>query len=124
MKYFGYTVVVILFFILLWVIGKGCAVTEKVTNVDTAFINYEQFQEIWNTCEKINTDLGIMRELPEDDKMFEQFSKTQRIATLKSQLNRWVEDYNAKSKMWHKSMWKSEKLPYQLKVTNFNNYQE
>lgn len=122
MRIFGIIILVILAFIALWFIGKGCAVMDKVTNVDTAFINYEQFQEIWNTCQKINIDLGIMKELPEDDKMFEQFSKVQRVSTLKIQLNKWIEDYNAKSKMWHKSMWKSEKLPHQLTVESFSNY--
>lgn len=94
--------------------------TEKV--IDTAFIRYEEFQEIYNTCSKLNTDLCNMRELPSDDKMFEQFSKAQRINTLKTQLNRWVEDYNAKSKMWNRSMWKSKALPYQLDVNQFNCY--
>lgn len=71
MKAFGIIVLVILALVLLWFIGKGCQVAEKVTNVDTAFINYEQFQEMWNTCQKINTDLGIIKDVPEDDKQFE-----------------------------------------------------
>ena len=32
------------------------------------------------------------------------------------------EDYNAKSKMWGRSLWKSKSLPYQLSVTDFSNY--
>ena len=91
------------FLILVGIIGALLSRTGQI--VDTAFIRYEEFQEIYNTCEKVNTDLGIMKELPPDDVMFEQFSKTQRVATLKSQLNRWVEDYNAKSKMWNRSIW-------------------
>lgn len=121
-KIFGIASLVIILFIGMWFLNRGCQVVNKVTNVETAFINYEQYQEIWNTCEKINTDLGIMRDLPEDDVMFEQFSKAQRISTLKMQLNKWVEDYNAKSKMWHKSLWKSKALPYQLTVNEFSNY--
>jgi len=108
------------FILLVSGIGWIASRTEKV--VDTAFVRYEEFQEIYNTCEKINTDLGIMKDLPSDDKMFEQFSKTQRVATLKSQLNRWVEDYNSKSKMWNRSIWKSNTLPYQLTVNQFSNY--
>jgi hypothetical protein len=61
-------------------------------------------------------------DLPESDKMFEQFSKTQRINTLKTQLNRWVEEYNAKSKMINHSLWKSSELPYQLNTNQFNCY--
>lgn len=111
--------VVLLFFAIggvTWFFSRA----EKVA--DTAFIRYEEFQEINNTCSKLNTDLCNMRELPENDKMFEQFSKAQRINTLKTQLNKWVEDYNAKSKMWNRSMWKSSSLPYQLDVNQFNCY--
>jgi hypothetical protein len=104
------------------VIGKGCNQAVKATHIDDATIVYEEYQEIYNTCSKLNTDLGNMKELPETDKMFEQFSKAQRINTIKTQLNRWVEDYNAKSKMWGKSLWKSTALPYQLDVNNFSNY--
>jgi len=86
-----------------------------------AIIKYEEFQEIYNTCEKLNTDLGIIQTLPEDDKMFEQFSKSQRIVSLQQQLNRWVEEYNSKSKMWNRSIWKSESLPYQLYIYNYSN---
>jgi hypothetical protein len=94
--------------------------TEKT--VDAAFVKYEEFQEIYNTCSKLNTDICNMRDMPEGDKSFEQFSKAQRINTLKTQLNKWVEDYNAKSKMWNRSIWKSDQLPYQLNVNQFNCY--
>lgn len=108
------------FLILVGIIGAVLSRTGNV--VDTAFIRYEEFQEIYNTCEKINTDLGIIHRVDENDKMFEQFSKAQRIAALQSNLNRWVEDYNAKSKMWNRSIWKSSTLPYQLTVQQFSNY--
>jgi hypothetical protein len=61
-----------------------------------------------------------MKSLPENDKMFEQFSKVQRVNTIKTQLNRWVEDYNAKSKMWGRALWKSNQLPYQLTNQEFS----
>lgn len=90
--------------------------------VNTGIIRYEEFQEIYNTCEKLNIDLCNMREMPENDKSFEQFSKSQRINTLKTQLNKWTQDYNAKSKMHNRSIWKSSDLPYQLDVNQFNCY--
>lgn len=93
---------------------------ENVT--DGAFIEYENFQETYNTCMKLNTDLCNMKALPDTDKMFDQFSKAQRINTLRTQLNRWVEDYNGKSKMWNKALWKSSTLPYQLSVNQFSCY--
>lgn len=107
--------VLLLSTITFWV-SKG----KEATHIDDAVQNYEQFQEIYNTCVKVNTDLCNMKDLPEDDKMFEQFSKTQRILALKTQLNRWVEEYNAKSNMWGRSSWKSNKLPYELNVNQFN----
>lgn len=95
----------------------------KTTDVaDSAIIHYEEFQDLYNTCSKLNTDLCNMKDLPDSDKMFEQFSKAQRLNTIKTNLNRWVEDYNSKSKMWNRSLWKSGKLPYQLNVTDFPCY--
>lgn len=95
---------------------------KKATHIEDAVKVYEEFQEIYNTCEKLNTDLCNMRAAPESDKMFEQFSKEQRLLTLRTSLNRWVNDYNAKSKMWGRNLWKSKKLPFELSVQNFNCY--
>jgi len=117
--------------IIYWIIGVCIVLSiagflvlkaRQATHIDDAVQNYEQFQEIYNTCVKLNTDLCNMQELPADDVMFQQFSKPQRINTLKTQLNRWVEDYNAKSKMWGRALWKSSALPYQLDVNQFNCY--
>lgn len=101
---------------LVWNTGK------KAAHLDDAVQVYEEFQEIYNTCSKLNTDLCNMRDLPDDDKMFEQFSKPQRIIALQTNLNRWVQDYNAKSKMWGRNLWKSKSLPYELSVNQFNCY--
>jgi hypothetical protein len=90
--------------------------------VMTGVIRYEEFQEIYNTCQKLNTDLQIIQSTPEADKQFEQFTKSQRTNSIKQNLNRWVEDYNAKSKVWTRSMWKSNSLPYQLSVNDFSNF--
>ena len=115
--------------IVYWVIGVIIVTSvifwslNKTTDVaDSAIIHYEEFQDLYNTCSKLNTDLCNMKDLPDTDKMFEQFSKAQRLNTIKTNLNRWVEDYNAKSKMWNRSLWKSGKLPYQLSVTDFPCY--
>lgn len=111
-------------FVLLTVLSVGCytcnQMKENVT--DKAFIRYEEYQEIYNTCQKLNSDLCNLKDVPETDKMFEQFSKTQRQVGIRNTLNRWVEEYNAKSKMWNRAMWKSKELPYQLSQQNFNCY--
>lgn len=101
---------------------RACDKAEEATHLHDAVIVYEEYQEIYNTCTKLNVDLGNMQSLPADDIMFEQFSKAQRVNTIKTELNRWVETYNGKSKMWGRSLWKSSSLPYQLNVLDFNNY--
>jgi hypothetical protein len=102
------------------VVGLVVRSIKKATHIEEAVIIYEEYQEIYNTCSKLNTDLCNMESLPEDDKMFEQFSKAQRILAIKTNLNRWVEEYNSKSKMWGRQLWKSNELPYQLNVNQFN----
>lgn len=119
----------------LWVIGicllVGAFITtcnlfwgtaKKATHIDDGIAVYEEFQEIYNTCDKLNIDLCNMRDMDASDKMFEQFSKPQRILAIQTNLNRWVQDYNAKSKMWGRALWKSKTLPYELSVENFNCY--
>ena len=115
--------------IVYWVIGLSIILSiggfvihkmREATRIDTAVQNYEEFQEIYNTCTKINTDICNMKDVPETDPMFSQFSKAQRILSLRTSLNRWIEEYNAKSKMWGRSLWKSNSLPYQLSNQEFN----
>ena len=90
--------------------------------IKNSFNSYEEFQEIYNTCQKLNTDLCNIKEVPESDKMFDQFSKSQRITGIRQTLNRWIEEYNGKSKMWNRSLWKSKQLPYQLSTSDFSCY--
>jgi len=92
----------------------------EATHLHDATLRYEEYQEIYNTCTKLNTDLCNMKAMSENDPMFDQFSKAQRVLTIKTQLNRWIEDYNAKSKMWGRSLWKSKELPYQLTNEQFS----
>jgi hypothetical protein len=115
--------------IIYWIIGVTlvCSIggfivhkMREATHIDTAVLKYEEYQEIYNTCSKINTDICNMKDVPETDPMFSQFSKAQRILALRTNLNRWIEDYNAKSKMWGRSLWKSNELPYQLSNQEFN----
>lgn len=123
MKILGYSALTLVVIVaLFWISMAGRACNHVGRSVDNAVINYEEYQEIYNTTVKLNTDLCNMKEVPDDDKMFEQFSKAQRINQIKTQLNRWVEDYNAKSKMFNRSIWKSGSLPYQLAVNQFNCY--
>jgi hypothetical protein len=103
-----------------WILTRPAKIAEKV--LDESLNNYEKFQEIYNTCAKINLDLGSLKNIPADDKMFTNFSKEAQLNQKRMQMNRWVEEYNAKSKMWNRAMWKSNKLPYQLSTEQFSNY--
>ena len=119
-RIFGYIVaIMVLGFVLNSV---GIFQKHAYTSMENAVINYEEFQEIYNTCQKIDTDIAIIQGVPNGDVMFEQFSKAQRLATLKVNLNKWVENYNAKSKMFNRSIWKSNSLPHQLDINDFINY--
>ncbi|MCR4374180.1 MAG: hypothetical protein NUW22_04965 [Acidobacteria bacterium] len=102
----------------------GWFLTRAGSIADTAVVRYEEFQEIYNTCRKIDTDLATVRAVPEDDRMFAAFSKAAMVAQKKQQLSRWVEEYNAKSRMWNRALWKSDALPYQLNVNQFANFGE
>ena len=93
-------VILAFFFVSMLTLPLICSKSVEATHVQDSVQNYEQFQELYNTCKKLNKDLCNMKSLPEDDKMFEQFSKAQRVLAIETNLNRWVEEYNAKSNMW------------------------
>lgn len=127
MKTFGTIALIILAIIAVTIIGFGiraCSIGAKhVTNsMENAVISYDEYQDIYATCKQINSDLGVVRDTPETDKQFEQFSKQQRINAMKQNLNRWIEDYNAKSKHIDKKWWKSSELPHTLQSNLFSNY--
>lgn len=119
---FGFILLLATMLFFTGVIGKGCGKAVEATHIDDAVQVYEEFQSIYNTCTKLNTDLGNMQAAPADDAMFAQFSKAQRVLQIKTQLNRWVEEYNGKSKMWGRELWKSKTLPHDLNVNDFPNY--
>jgi len=103
---------------------RSCDILQRhvENSMENAVITYDEYQNIKATCDQLNTDLGIVQSTPETDRQFEQFTKAQRINAIKSNLNRWVEEYNAKSKHIDKKWWKSDALPYQLNVNQFDNY--
>jgi len=105
-----------------WCAATARRSADKV--VGDPIASYEDFQEIWNSCQKLNTDLGTLRAIDERDRMFDQFSKSSLVAAKKQKLAGLVEEYNGKSKMWNRAVWKSKSLPYQLDVNDFPNYAE
>ena len=114
---------------IVWIVGL-CTVISIISYLligsgrvlERGISDYEEFQEIYNTCLKLDTDIATYHSIPADDKTFNMFSKEGVIAQKKQNLARWVEDYNARSRVWTRSMWKSSSLPYELKVEDFPNY--
>lgn len=103
-----------------WVINFGFNKADEISR--GAVVKYEEYQEIYNTIKKLDTDICNLWSIKEDDRMFTMFSKSQLINEKKTSLNRWVEEYNAKSKVWTRSMWKSSILPYQLDTSIYPCY--
>jgi len=120
---------IVLALIILGAIGFGMkllftpvALVEKATDPDKIISNYEEFQEIYNTCQKIDADLKTICVTADNDPMFAQFSKGAMVAQKRQAMTRWVNEYNAKSKMITRQYWKSGTLPYQLSAESFPNY--
>ena len=90
------------------------------TVIANAPVRYEEYEEIYQSCQKISDDLCVLDKVPANDPMFATgFNKAQRMSTLRMSLNRWTTDYNGKSRMITRSLWKSGALPYQLQTSAF-----
>jgi len=127
MKTFGQIVIGLLAIVLLVAASffiRSCSIAQKhaTDSMENAVISYDEYQNIYATCQQINDDLGVIKATPETDKQFTDFSKAQRINTLKMNLNRWINEYNAKSKHIDKKLWKSNDLPQELTQAQFSNY--
>jgi hypothetical protein len=104
--------------------GKTCSIAQKhvYKSMEDAVISYDEYQNIYNTCKQIDLDISVVAAMPDNDASFAQFSKAQRLAALKQNMNRWVTEYNAKSAHIDKGIWKSPSLPHTLTVESFPNY--
>jgi hypothetical protein len=118
MKTFGWIVLGILVLGALTIFGKVFGVFDKVTDPDHIIASYEQYEEIYSTCNKICDDIRVLKN--SDVEETSGFSKGERIIAYENNINRWIRDYNAKSRMITKNLWKSPNLPYQLKRSDFN----
>jgi len=127
MRKFGITIAVLISIVLLIIGGmavRSCSIAQEhvYDSMKNAVITYDEYQNIYNTCKQLNDNLGVIKDTPADDAQFAQFSKAQRINAIKMDLNRWVNEYNAKSKHIDKKWWKSDALPYELSINQFSNY--
>lgn len=93
-------------------------VINKVSNPDAIITNYEEFENMYETCYKLCDDIRALNNANVDSTAG--FSKNERLYNLELQLNRWIREYNAKSNQITRSVWKSRDLPYQLERNEFN----
>jgi hypothetical protein len=99
--------------------GQGQKFVEHTVDVDTAFSNYEWFhstyQDIMATATKIKTayDMTQVKDISQETKENYLTNYTGAINYMQSEIG----DYNAKSKMWNRSLFKDKKLPYQIEAT-------
>jgi len=127
MRTFGFISAAVGIILLLVVLSFGvrsCSIAQEhaYKSMENAVISYDEYQDIYNTCLKIDMDLKAVKEMDASDPSFENFSKAQRINALRSNLNRWITDYNAKSYHIDKKLWKSSSLPQTLSTNDFLNY--
>ena len=92
---------------------KSCN-DKTVEVVNTGIDQYEEFHSIYNTVLKLKEDIKTINELDENDKMFNFVSKSATLMGKKQLLNRWISEYNAKSSMVNREIWKGTSLPYKL----------
>ena len=87
----------------------------KVTDANHIIYTYEEFQNshnaILSVCQKIDNTKKLTKESAG-------FSNEERVLALENKLSTLVADYNAKSKMITRQMWKSKDLPHTINELN------
>lgn len=120
-KAFGVIMALIILSLVVKTCSAGMGVFDKTVNSDNIIESYEEYEEMYSTCEKICDDIRILSLVSAEEYNKDTgFSKSERLIALKANLNRWIREYNAKSRMFRKNMWKSKKLPHQLSISHFD----
>lgn len=121
MKAFRVLVILGVFFLLLGC-GQGAKLVQHTVDVDTLFSNYEWFTTTYHDIQamapKIQTAYAMYTDktVTGDTKLNYQTN----YSGLVNILNDRVQEYNARSSMWNRTIAKDKKLPYMIKV-NVNN---
>lgn len=102
----------------MWFGGKALGVIDKVTEPDHIINSYEEYEEIYAACQKLCDDIRNYNTMDVDETSG--FSKQERILNIENNFNRWIREYNAKSRMVTRNLWKSESLPYKLDRDDFH----
>jgi hypothetical protein len=113
-------------------LSRPAALVDRVTDPDRIISNYEWFEEAYNDC--LALDAKIATTVKQIDSQFQglpadrsEWSRQDRDAyaqwntTLngqRSQRQNIVAEYNAKSRMITRQLWKASHLPYQLEIVD------
>lgn len=109
----GFCIMSLIVLVCYW-FSKPARLLDKVTEPTHIINSYEEFQEIYNTILDICNKIEI---LEKSNAEADGFSKEERLLNLQNNLSRWVQEYNAKSRMLTRNKWKNPNLPYQLKIS-------
>lgn len=130
MKTFGTIILVILGLSILFITSRSCGVISKITEPTNIITSHDEFESMYETCNQICDDIRVLTQFDDNIKAIDQiskgvyiekpaFSKEERIIALQNKINRWIREYNAKSRHISKSRWKSNSLPQQLSRSDF-----
>ncbi len=113
-------------------LSRPAALVDRVTDPDRIIGNYEWFEEAYNDCLALDAKIATTQKqiatqfegLPQDRTSWSRQDRdawNQWQVTLngqRSQRESIVGEYNAKSKMITRQLWKSPNLPYQLTIVD------
>lgn len=118
-------------YLLTWLFRPAAIVT-RVTQPDRMIQNYEWFEETYNDAKALDQKIKATQAqidsqfsgLPEDRNDWSRENTTEFnrlnavLVGLRSQRESIVADYNARSKLVTRNLWKGQDLPYQLQVVD------
>lgn len=120
MRNFGIGTVIVIGLIALFFLGRSCGVISKIAEPTNIISSYDEFESMYETCNQICDDISVLEQTDAEVYAGETgFSKGERLIALQNKINRWIREYNAKSRHISKSLWKSNKLPHQLSRSDF-----
>jgi len=128
--FFLFVVILSVGWFIFTMLSRPAALVDRVTDPDRIIANYEWFEEAYNDCLALDAKIATtaqqiesqFKDLPKDRSGWSRQDRdawNQWQTTLngqRSQRQNIVAEYNAKSKLITRQLWKSPNLPYQLEI--------
>jgi hypothetical protein len=112
-----------------WLVSVPAGVASRVINPNAIVQNYEWFEDQYQDIRAANAQIDIARksiaafEASAGPRVDWTFDMREELARLRSNLDalefyraKLIADYNAKSRMITRNLWKSDKLPYTIEA--------